>query len=299
MTLIPTQITRPKGTVVCFYDYDTQWGADRSRSPGGPKKWGHRDFDNTERLLEVHAKYDVPACFAVVGAAALPGARPYHDPQQIRLIHTAGHEIASHSFRHDWLPALRGPELRDTLRQSKSALEDCIGAAVTSFVPPFNQPFDYPAALAVSFAERREAGANRTNLPALCSALSEEGYRFCRIAYRPWPLRLAEMAMRRRLERPSHLQQIEGLACLRLNAAVGFSDSAHRMLRCCVETGGIAVAHAHPHSVLTGGPQDLRYLETYLQEVARLRQSGLLQVKLPADLSGAATLDLRVAGRGA
>src|SRR4051812_4438540 len=299
MTLIPVPAVRRCGTVVCFYDYDTQWGADRSRSAGGPKKWGHRDFENTEQILDLHARYDVPACFAVVGAAALSGSRPYHDPQQVRLIHAAGHEIASHAFQHEWLPGLDEAALRETLRRSRSALEDCIGASVTSFVPPFNQPFDYPGALAISLAQRREAGASRTSLPALCRALSEEGYRFCRVAYRPLPLRVAELAFRRRIERPSRLETIEGLSCLRLNAGVGFGDSAVRMLRHCTETGGIAVAHAHPHSVRTGGPQDLRFLETYLQEVVRLKQAGVLEAKLPATLSGVGSEDFRTARRGA
>ena len=58
------------GKLIIFWDYDTQWGADRSRSPGGAKTWGNLEFENTERLLELHAQYGVPACFAVVGAAA-------------------------------------------------------------------------------------------------------------------------------------------------------------------------------------------------------------------------------------
>lgn len=289
----------PRGKLVCFYDYDTQWAADRSRSPGGAKKWGHRDFENTERLLEAHARYDTPACFAVVGAAALPGSRPYHDPHQIRRIHAAGHEVASHSFQHEWLPGLGPAALRETLRHSKQALEDCIGAPVTSFVPPFNQPFDYAGALAISLAERREARAERTSLPELCRALAEEGYRFCRVAYRPWPLRLAERVLRRRIERPSRLETIAGMQCLRLNAAVGFDASALRMVRLCAETGGVAIAHAHPHSVMTGGPQDLRYLEAFLQEVAELRKSGAIEVALPAMFTGGAMESLHATRKGA
>jgi hypothetical protein len=299
MTLLQTPVNRRRGAVVCFYDYDTQWGADQSRSPGGPKTWGHRDFENTEHLLELHARYEVPACFAVVGAAALPGARPYHDPQQIRRIHAAGHEVGSHSFRHDWLPGLDQAALRDTVRRSKLALEDCIGASVTSFVPPYNQPFDYAAALSLSLAERREAGRNRSDLPALCRTLEEEGYRFCRVAYRPGHLRLAELLLRRRIERPSKITTIAGIECLRVNTGVGFGDSALRMLRLCSENGGIAVVHAHPHSVRTGGPQDLQFLEIFLQEIVRLRWQGLLDVKLPSELTGAQLADLKTSRSGA
>src|SRR5437016_1733676 len=110
------------GRVVLFWDYDTQWGTESDRFPTQSSKLGHREFECTERLLELHARYDIPACFAVVGAAALPGERPYHDPAQIRRIHAAGHEVASHSFRHDWLPALTWGALIETLRRSKEAL---------------------------------------------------------------------------------------------------------------------------------------------------------------------------------
>ena len=79
---------------------------------------------------------EVPACFAVVGSAALPGKRPYHAPEQIRRIHDAGHEVASHSHRHEWLPALSRQALRETLSASKDALEQCIGAPIATFVPP-------------------------------------------------------------------------------------------------------------------------------------------------------------------
>src|SRR6267143_4146754 len=85
-----------KASCMVFWDYDTQWGADHSRSPAGAAWSGLAEFENTERLLELHAQYEIPACFAVVGDAALRGERPYHDPSQIRLMHARGHEIASH-----------------------------------------------------------------------------------------------------------------------------------------------------------------------------------------------------------
>jgi hypothetical protein len=180
--------------VMVFWDYDTQWGADRSRCGDGtrPAAWGHLEFPNTDELLDLHARFDIPACFAIVGAAALPGERPYHDPAQIRRVHAAGHEIASHALRHEWLPALDRRALQRTLRESKDALEQCIGAPVTSFVPPFNQPFDYARGWSFSLAERREAGARRTTLRVLCETLRETGYQFCRVAYSPLSERMRD-----------------------------------------------------------------------------------------------------------
>lgn len=268
-----------------FWDYDTQWGAERSRSGGGAKDWGPLEFVNTERLIELHGQYDVPACFAVVGAAALPGERPYHDPDQIRRLHEAGHEIGSHSLHHDWLPGLNRSALRETLRRSKEALEQCIGALVTSFVPPYNQPFDYPAGWSWSLSERREAGAERTGLSALCEALRETGYRFARVAYRPWTQRAMERLKGRRLDRPAELETIQGITCLRLNTPGGFHEAVQQCLREHLDRPGYWVVYGHPHSLSLPGHQAEAHLVDLLRQVAEWKQSGQVEVALPRHLT--------------
>lgn len=279
---------RVRARLVMFWDYDTQWGADRSRLPGGPKDWGPLESPCTDRLLELHAEYGVPACFASVGAAALPGNRPYHDPTQIRRLHEAGHEIASHSHRHEWLPGLDRAALLETLRSSKAALEDCIGAPVTSFVPPFNQPYDYLAGWSVSLSERREAGRIRTDLRRLCDGLAETGYSFCRVSYRPMLQRLIEWCSTRRMDRPSRVERIGAIACVRLNTTGGFNEPVLQMLERCVSSAGLVVAYGHPHSLWSGGSQDERYLVPFLERVRRRCREGLLEVVLPRQLMRAA-----------
>ena len=267
-----------------FWDYDTQWGADRSRMPGGPKSWGILEFENTERLLEIHARYQVPACFAVVGSAALPGRRPYHDPAQIRRIHESGHEIASHSHRHDWLPGLGRREVRETLRTSRETLETCLGAPVTAFVPPYNQPFDYPARLSISISERRSGSPERLSLGPLCEILLETGYRFCRVAYRPGLQRFFEKVTSRRLDRPVRPERVRGLICLRLNSAGGFAQRTQELIERCTRTGGYAVVYGHPHSLRLGGEQDERHLTSLLERVAAFVKQGRLRIMLPRDV---------------
>ena len=271
-----------------FWDYDTQWGWDRSRQKDASAEWGPLEFEHTERLLELHARYAVPACFAVVGAAALPGERPYHDPAQIRRIHAAGHEVASHSFRHEWLPGLTGEELRETLSRSREALEACIGASVRTFVPPFNQPFDHPGGWSFSLSERREAAGTRNDLGVVCQTLGECGYRFCRVAYRPLGTRLAEWASRRRLDRPSRIETIEGVTCVRLNTPCGFGPGTFEMLDRCVAEGGLAVAWAHPHALGFDGFQGEAHLAPFLERVHRLQEAGALKVRLPRELEAEA-----------
>lgn len=274
--------------LLLFWDYDTQWGWDRSRMKPKAAPWGALEFEHTERLLELHALYEVPACFAVVGAAALEGDRPYHDPAQIRRIHGAGHEVGSHSFRHEWLPGLSRAELRETLHRSKAALEQCIGAPVTAFVPPFNQPFDYPGGWSISLAERREAGSQRNDLREVCVALDETGYKFCRVAYRPLTTRLAEMVVRRRIDRPGGLTKIAGVTCARINAPVGFAAPTLSMLERCVSAGGLLVVYAHPHSLGGGQSQGEHLLVPFLSRVQELRKSGAIRICLPREMERAA-----------
>jgi hypothetical protein len=274
-------------TLLVFWDYDTQWGGDRSRSPGGPKAWGAAEFENTERLLELHAAYEVPACFAVVGAAALSGGRPYHDPAQIRRIALAGHEVASHGFEHEWLPGVGQQRLRDILRRSKDALEQCIGGPVVSFVPPYNQPFDYAKGWSFSLSERRQAGPDRIDVARLCMALAETGYGICRVSYRPLHLRLADRLLGCRVDRPVRPAQIAGITCVRLNAPVGFRTDTRAVVDRCVTHGGIVVVHGHPHSLRSGNGQDERWLGPFLQHVRALRADGRLRCVLPRELLAA------------
>ena len=275
-------------TLLWFWDYDTQWGADRSRNPHRVPAWGPLEFENTERVLALHAEFAVPACFAVVGAAALPGARPYHDPGQVRRIHQAGHEVASHSHRHEWLPGLTGVRLRETLVSSRDALEQCIGAPVTTFVPPYNQPFDHPGKLSVSLSERREAWGNRTDLPTLCAALADAGYALCRVTYQSIGERIAERLAQRPLERAGRVERIGGLPCVRLNTRGGFGADTRALLARGVADGGIWVVYGHPHSTSdVASSQSLDEMRRLLEQVARWRAAGRLRCALPRDLGPA------------
>jgi len=269
-----------------FWDYDTQWGADmdRSRRLSTKVDWGCLEFENTEQLLELHAQYNVPACFAVVGAAALPGERPYHDPLQIQRIHAAGHEIASHSFYHEWLPGLNRQILRETLRRSKDALEQSIGGPVVTFVPPYNQPFDYSEKWAFSLSERRAEGRDRTDIGRLCDTLRETGYSFCRIVYQPMQLQLAQRLLGWRAYSPNYPELISGVTCVRLTIPAGFTDHALRLLQASLHTPGVIVVYGHPHSLHSGNAQDAMWLVPFLQQIQHLQQQGRLRICLPREI---------------
>jgi hypothetical protein len=277
---------KPPGTLLVFWDYDTQWGTDADRRRGllvAPNV-GAAEFACTERLLALHAEFAIPACFAVVGAAARPGRRPYHDAAQIRRIHAEGHEVASHGLEHEWLPALGWAPLRRVLAQSRDLLEQCISAPVNCFVPPYNQPFDYPAGWSFSRSERSLATAERADVTTLCSALAETGYEVCRLAYRSVLRRAVDRIAGREVDRPARTRRIRAITCVRLNAGCGFGDAALDRLRQAALGGGLVVAYGHPHSLYGDTAQHERFLVPFLREAAMLRGQGRLRIGLPRDL---------------
>jgi hypothetical protein len=190
--------------------------------------------------------------------------------------------VGSHSHRHEWLPGLGSQALRETLRSSKDALEQCIGWPVTAFVPPWNQPFDFPRRLSISVAERREVRSERTDLRKLCETLAETGYQFCRVAYRPLHERLLDRIIRRE-EPPRRPERIAGVTCLRLNG-FGFGPETSRLLERCIVSGGLAVIYAHPHSIRLGESQDESLLVPFLRRIREHRRAGRLRIYLPRDI---------------
>ena len=105
-------------TLMLIWDYDTPTGFavsyhSRTADP-------MLEYTCTDRILALLAGHGIVSTFACVGKAAEPGDLPLHNPAQIRQIHAAGHEIASHSHSHELLPALSQAELRQTLRDSTS-----------------------------------------------------------------------------------------------------------------------------------------------------------------------------------
>ena len=171
------------------------------------------------------------------------------------------------------------------LARSKQALEDCIGAPVTSFVPPYNQPFDYPRGLSFSRSERRAVPRDRTGLGHLCQALNETGYDFCRVAYRSLGQRALDRMAGRRTDKPTRLGRIGQVHCARLNTPCGFATGTLAVVDHAAREGGLVVAYGHPHSLRGNGAQAERWLVPFLDHVRQLRQEGQLEVVLPRELT--------------
>lgn len=98
-----------------------------------PDSWDQyesRVAANTDRLLALFAAAGVRATFFVLGWVA------ERHPDLVRRIHAAGHEIASHSYRHQLVYDLTPDEFVADLRRAQRVLEDITGTAVRGYRAP-------------------------------------------------------------------------------------------------------------------------------------------------------------------
>jgi polysaccharide deacetylase family protein (PEP-CTERM system associated) len=90
----------------------------------------HRVERNTDRMLELIAEHDIRCTCFILGWVA------ERNPDLVRRIAAAGHEVASHGYGHQPLPELSPTEFREDVARCKAILEDLTGAAVRGYRAP-------------------------------------------------------------------------------------------------------------------------------------------------------------------
>ncbi len=81
-------------------------------------------------LLDLLARAGARGTFFVLGWVAT------HEPEMVRAIAAAGHEIASHGWDHQRVTRQTPPQFRASVRRTKRVLEDLTGSAVLGFRAP-------------------------------------------------------------------------------------------------------------------------------------------------------------------
>jgi polysaccharide deacetylase family protein (PEP-CTERM system associated) len=85
---------------------------------------------SVDRVLQALAEHQASATFFVLGWVA------QHEPDVVRRIADAGHEIASHGMEHRMLQRLAPDEFRQDLLDSRRVLEDLSGGPVIGYRAP-------------------------------------------------------------------------------------------------------------------------------------------------------------------
>jgi peptidoglycan/xylan/chitin deacetylase (PgdA/CDA1 family) len=258
------------------FDYDSPEGYRRS--------FGLRDCRpdadqrGTELLLRVLADHGAHATFGIVGRVALDGTAPEHCPEQVREIHREGHEIASHSMYHRFLPPLRRAELLDDAATSRKTLEDRIAAPVRGFIPPFNRPMHFPQRCAFSASELfglHGRGRARQSLGGMLRVLGEAGYGWSRVSYEDKVSAMLRRVGLRRDPVPPQPFLYHGMVAIPLHAT-GFGEAATALVRRYLHTGLTLAIYGHPNQAGENNDQSAEKLARFLTTFAPERSRGLL-----------------------
>lgn len=94
------------------------------------ENWPSRVVANTERILSLLDKVGIRATFFVLGWIA------EREPELVRRIAAAGHEIAAHGFAHRLIYRQSEDEFRDDVRRTRQLLGDLAGREIIGYRAP-------------------------------------------------------------------------------------------------------------------------------------------------------------------
>jgi len=265
------------GNLLIIWDYD---GSTGNLNASYPYKFDerklYREIENVDKILRLGKQHGIKMTFACVGFGAEPGVYPYHIQDQIKKIHKLGHEIASHSWRHEWFPYLEKKQIELSLARSKSALETCIHApnSVSGFILPFSRPMSWYGRGAFSLGDRVFGPwYPGSSLGSILKFVNQAGYRWMRISYRPIWQRFIQTKDKPNLNRI--WEHHRNVICVR-NHVFGFDKVARTLLTQLSQDGGCLVVSAHPAALSFGRKESLVNFERFIEMAAQYQNKDLI-----------------------
>ncbi len=264
----------PQATLSIVWDFDSAVGQVNASFPYHFRRAPlEEEIVAVGELREIAGRLGISMTFATVGLAAEEVPQPFSAQDELRALHTRGHELASHAWRHEWLPHLTTQQLRRSLLRSKLALEQRIGApgAVTGFVPPFNRPMTWLRKGEIHPGDRWAVppGAGAV-LDTLIPAVSRAGYGWIRAGYG----RKFGRPAKDRLWEPEELQ-----GCVNMpHHHNGFDELAYDLLDEAVDRRRLLVLSGHPAGLFRHGNEHRALVTSFLEHAAARRDRGELSI---------------------
>lgn len=106
-----------------------EWALAKAGGYGNAERYAEYDR-YLNKILDILEKRGFKGTFFCTGLMATDF------PQVVKLIHSRGHEVGCHSFKHTWLNKMTEEEVQEDTRTSIDALEQCIGEKVKSYRAP-------------------------------------------------------------------------------------------------------------------------------------------------------------------
>ncbi len=260
-------------TVVVHWDFDSALGQLNATAP-----YHFRDtplaqeLEAVERLAGLADRVGFPMTFATVGFAAERHRMGYGARDLLDRLHRSGHEIASHSWRHEWFPHLTRSQVRRSLLRSKVALEDAVGSvgAVSGFVPPFNRPMTWPSQGAFHPGDRWAVpGSGAVTIGQLLRQAAGAGYRWMRVS--------PSAQVGRRWSGLAPIRRVGAIAAVPHHHN-GFDRRGLDWVDRAEAEGGVLVVSGHPAGLYRPGDEHAEAVVAFVEEVGRRRDAGRLAV---------------------
>ena len=236
-----------------------------------------KEIENVRTILSMSEVLEGKMIFAITGIAAEDGIYPYCIKDLIVEIHERGHEIASHSWKHEWFPFLEKSQVIKSLRRSKIALENCIGDnSVIGFIPPFNRPMSWYGKFAFSLGDKKFGKKYPgSNLDSLISLVHQSGYEWMRIAYNPLIEKFFKIDSRRNLSR--NWIYHNNVLCIPHNYC-GFDTPALELIDKSIELDRDIVISGHPLGLSLNNKENIKYFKKFLLIIKNLENSGEIEL---------------------
>jgi peptidoglycan/xylan/chitin deacetylase (PgdA/CDA1 family) len=172
--------------IILIWDFDGAIGQINSTFPYNFNFENFQlEIDNVIQILDILNQYKIKTCFAITGFSAENGIFPYVFPNLIKQIYENGHEIASHSWKHEWTSIFMKSQIDKSLKRSKLALEKVINNPVVGFVPPHNRPMSWKKRFALSIGDRGfYPFFNLADNENLIQLLKLNNYKWIRVSYK-------------------------------------------------------------------------------------------------------------------
>jgi peptidoglycan/xylan/chitin deacetylase (PgdA/CDA1 family) len=268
-----------------IWDFDAAIGQINSSYPYGYFEESiHEEIENVKIILQLASTNKIPMIFAITGFAAEKGTFPFHIPDLIRSIHRNGHEIASHSWKHEWFPFLELEQIVRTLEKSKMILEDCIGEknGVKGFVPPFSRPMSWLKKGAISLSDRAIGPTFKGNdIQKIIPIVKNIGYDWMRVSYRTLFEKLNN------LDRPKSLKREwlneDGIICVP-NNYVGFDNKAIDIINLGIKNQRDIIISGHPSGLSRNGSENIKNFKSFIDFVIKKRDEKKIEIKLLKDV---------------
>jgi peptidoglycan/xylan/chitin deacetylase (PgdA/CDA1 family) len=266
--------------LIVIWDYDTPLTRITATKPYDYKfEKCLQEEEDVKTILESVKDKDAPMTFAIVGYGAEPSVKPFDIRHMIRRIFEEGHEVASHSWKHEWFPYLTRYQMEKTLSRSKFVLEEIVGKGnITGFVPPHDRPYTWWSKFAFSLGDRAlypfHPGAS---IGAVADELVRQNYKWYRTTYRSlwnklWNWKGEDYEFRLKRQWVDH----KGLVCFQ-GTYNGFNKGAQELMKKAVETNATLVIVGHPAALSLPGAGNIDNYRSFMELAFRHKEDGKLK----------------------